>query len=152
MVFVYKFYRRCWFFWCLFYQFTSCKSSLKTINNEVDLWWETVYLCLNHLNVRLKKLQSHSPPCAPPPPLISLSAVMEPAGVGLTSWLTWSSIGWLKVTISGFSFTALCFGSRVSMATLKPLVSTGVLEKCIRGPGGWGVWERERKRGNERAS
>lgn len=35
---------------------------------------------------------------------------MEPAGVGLTFWLTWSSIGWLKVTINGFSFTlSACF-------------------------------------------
>lgn len=56
---------------------------------------------------------------------------MELAGVGLTFWLTWSSIGWLKVTINGFPFTLSAWS--VAPATLKPLIFHRGSWGCIRG-------------------
>ncbi len=72
-----------------------------------------------------------------------LSAVMELAGVGLTFWLTWSSIGWLKVTINGFPFTLSCLRWSVALATLKPLIFHRGSWGCIRG---WLFWGLERQR------
>lgn len=72
-----------------------------------------------------------------------LSAVMELAGVGLTFWLTWSSIGWLKVTINGFPFTLSCSRWSVALATLKPLIFHRGSWGCIRG---WLFWGLERQR------
>lgn len=65
---------------------------------------------------------------------------MELAGVGLTFWLTWSSIGWLKVTINDFHSFCLRWG--VALATLKPLIFQR---------GSWGLFLRPRKAANTEA-
>lgn len=93
-----------------------------------------------------------------------LSAVMELAGVGLTFWLTWSSIGWLKVTINGFLFTLSARVEVLPWQRQSLSFSTEGLGDALEGDfpeawrgsedrhgGSWREWNKEKKENEKRA-